>query len=71
MSPIATPENGSLMTVNQTAQILQYRPAGVYELISRGVLPAVRIGNRYRIRRTDLEAMLHANRTFSRKEALA
>ena len=71
MSPIATPENGSLMTVNQTALILQYRPAGVYELISRGVLPAVRIGNRYRIRRTDLEAMLHANRTFSRKEALA
>ena len=59
------------MTVNQTAEILQYRPAGVYELISRGILPAVRIGNRYRIRRADLDATLANNSTFSRKQALA
>lgn len=71
MSPKTTPENGSLMTVTQTAQLLQYRPAGVYELISRGILPAVRIGNRYRIRRSDLDAMLTINSTFSRKQALA
>ena len=71
MTTETTPENGSLMTVNQTAELIQYRPAGVYDLITRGVLPAVRIGNRYRIRRADLDAMLHANRTFSRKEALA
>jgi len=71
MSPLSTSESSILMTVNQTAQLLQYRPPGIYDLIARGHLPAVRIGNRYRIRRADLEAMLNANRTFSRKEALA
>jgi excisionase family DNA binding protein len=71
MNPTTKPENSALMTVNQAGQLLQYRPAGVYDLISRGVLPAIQIGNRYRIRRSDLDAMLHANRTFSRKEALS
>ena len=69
-----SPENENksvLLTVKQTAVLLQYRPHTVYGLVANGVLPAVRIVKSLRIRRSDLDAMLHENRTFSRKEALS
>ena len=70
MSP-ETENKSSLLTVKQTAEIMQYRPHTIYALVAKGIVPAVRIGKSLRIRRSDLEAMLYANRTFSRKEALA
>ena len=65
-------ENKSvLLTIKQTAVLLQYRPHTVYGLVANGVLPAVRIGKSLRVRGADLDAMLTINSTFSRKQALA
>ena len=61
----------SLMTIPQVGKEVQVHRSTIYGWIKSGVLPAVRLGRSIRIRRTDLEAVIHSNRTFSRKEALA
>lgn len=42
--PVASEENGSLLTVPETAKRLRLRTQRVYELIRQGELPHVRIG---------------------------
>jgi excisionase family DNA binding protein len=44
-----------VLTVQQTAEILQCRPATIYHLIREGDLPAFRVGRMYRLSRTALE----------------
>jgi excisionase family DNA binding protein len=44
-----------ILTVKQTAELLQCRPATVYHLIRDQDLPAFRVGRAYRLSRTALE----------------
>jgi len=44
-----------VLTVQQTAEILQCRPATVYHLIREDDLPAFRVGRMYRLSRIALE----------------
>jgi excisionase family DNA binding protein len=48
----------TLYTPQEVATFLKLRVQTVYDYIHRGKLPAVRLGNRYRISRADLEAFL-------------
>jgi excisionase family DNA binding protein len=44
-----------VLTVRQTAEILQCRPATIYHLIREDDLPAFRVGRAYRLTRAALE----------------
>jgi excisionase family DNA binding protein len=46
------------LTVTQTAEILGVTPARTRELLRRGLLPGIRLGNLWRIPRSRLEALL-------------
>jgi excisionase family DNA binding protein len=47
-----------LLTVGEVAGMLRVSTMTVYRLIGNGDLPALRIGKNYRIRQTDLDALL-------------
>jgi excisionase family DNA binding protein len=51
-----------LMTTREVLHYLRVTPRTVYRLIREGDLPAVRIGGRWRFRRTDIEAWLERQR---------
>jgi excisionase family DNA binding protein len=51
-----------LMTTREVLRYLRVTPRTVYRLIRDGDLPAVRMGGRWRFRRTDLEAWLERQR---------
>jgi excisionase family DNA binding protein len=51
-----------LMTTREVLQYLRVTPRTVYRLIRDGDLPAVRMGGRWRFRRTDIEAWLERQR---------
>jgi excisionase family DNA binding protein len=51
------------LTVAQIAERLKLNPQTLRNWIDRGQLPAVRIGRRVRIRRTDLERLLAEGQT--------
>jgi len=61
----------NLMTIPQVGEELQLHRSTVYGWIKAGLVPAVKLGRSLRVRRTDLEAVINASRTFSRQEALA
>jgi excisionase family DNA binding protein len=61
----------NLMTIPQVGEELQLHRSTVYGWIKAGMVPAVKLGRSLRVRRTDLEAVINASRTFSRQEALA
>jgi len=44
----------SLLTTNEVAKILRVTPQTVTKLIRTGVLPAIRVGIRHRVRRDHL-----------------
>lgn len=48
-----------LLTPAQVAEILRCTPRTVHNLIQDGRLPAVRVGRRYRIPRSALDALLN------------
>jgi excisionase family DNA binding protein len=50
-----------LLTVDQVAELLRLNPQTVRNHIDAGTFPAVRIGRRVRIKRSDLESYLDAN----------
>jgi len=60
-----------LITIKQCAEETQFKIGTIYEKIARGEIPAIKFGRSIRIRRTDLDAFMDQNRTFSRKEAIA
>jgi excisionase family DNA binding protein len=51
-----------LLTVPQVADELRMTPQTIRNWIEAGVLPAVRIGRAYRLRRGDVDAMIAAGR---------
>ena len=50
-------------TPREVADLLKLRTETIYEYVREGKLRAVRLGNRYRISKADLEAFLAKART--------
>lgn len=60
MTAVAGPTQSRLLTVTEAADELNVTERFIRKLIAEGNLDAVRVGTRLvRIRRTDLEALLH------------
>jgi excisionase family DNA binding protein len=55
----------AMLTVQETAEVLRLGVNTTYILISRGVLPSVKIGGSRRILRRDLEAFVQQERERS------
>ncbi|HEU5001430.1 MAG TPA: helix-turn-helix domain-containing protein [Actinomycetota bacterium] len=47
-----------LLSVAEVARVMRVSNMTVYRLIRSGTLPAQRVGNRYRVRESDVEAYL-------------
>ena len=58
-----------LMTSDEAAAFLRVEVVTIRRLVSRGELPAYRVGSEYRFRETDLEAYLQRQRVSSWNEA--
>lgn len=43
------------LTVEETAQWLQYAPMTVYRLLKAGVIPGFKVGSKWRVRKETLE----------------
>lgn len=50
------------LTVPEVAERLRVRTMTIYRWIEAGKLPALQVGKHYRIRASDLEAMLESSR---------
>jgi len=48
----------NLLTVTEVAQVLRLGETTVREMIKRGELPAVKVGKSYRIKQSDVDALL-------------
>jgi excisionase family DNA binding protein len=46
------------LRVADAARLLDISKSKAYDLINRGVLPAIRVGSSWRVRRTDLDRLL-------------
>jgi excisionase family DNA binding protein len=46
------------LTVDEVALLLRLKPKGIYSMISARRIPFIRVSNRVRFRRTDLERWL-------------
>jgi excisionase family DNA binding protein len=55
------------MTVADIARILKLNQQTVRNWINLGLLPAVQVGRRVRVRRTDFDALLHNSRVVPRQ----
>lgn len=51
-----------LLTPEETAQLLKLSKYTIYEMVKRGELPAVKVGRRVRIRRSDIDAFIYSSR---------
>jgi excisionase family DNA binding protein len=60
---MSTGYDDEFLTVKEIAERLKVNPQTLRNWIDRGELPAVRIGRRVRVRRTDLERLLTEGRT--------
>ena len=59
METMSPPDlDDSFLTVNEVAQALRLNPQTVRNWIDQGSLPALRVGRRVRIRRSDFERLL-------------
>jgi excisionase family DNA binding protein len=63
------PEHDDFMTVAEVASILKLNQQTVRNWIDSGKLPALHIGRRVRIRRTDFNALLEASVIGERQPA--
>lgn len=63
MSPERGALDDSFLTVAEVAEILKLNQQTVRNWIDQGSLPALRVGRRVRIRRSDLERLLDAGAT--------
>ena len=59
-----------LVTIGEAAILLRFSRGHVVDLCTRGLLPYVRIGAQSRIRRADVEALLHPSLTREELEQL-
>jgi excisionase family DNA binding protein len=56
-------ELAGFLTTEQVLDCLKVNPRTIYRLIRSGELPAVRLGQRWRFRRSDLHAWIERQRT--------
>jgi excisionase family DNA binding protein len=63
MSPEPGNMEDSFLTVAEVAEMLKLNQQTVRNWIDQGSLPALRVGRRVRIRRSDLERLLEEGRT--------
>jgi excisionase family DNA binding protein len=42
-----------ILTVKEIAEILRVHPTTIYNIIKRGDLPAIKVGNSYRVYKSD------------------
>jgi excisionase family DNA binding protein len=61
----AVPDFHSFLTTEEVLAYLKITPRTIYRLIRNGELPAVRIGRQWRFRRTDLDAWVERQRSFT------
>ncbi len=59
------PEEDSFLTVADVAELLKLNQQTVRNWIDQGSLPALKVGRRVRIRRSDLDRVLEQGRTTS------
>lgn len=64
-------ESGELLTTGEAARLLRSSRQHVVNLCEQGTLPAVRIGSHRRIRREDVEALLHPKQQLTRDQLKA
>ncbi len=60
------PPNPDILTIEQIAAELQVAHETIRNWIKRGVLPAIKVGHVYRVKREDLDAMLAREQSSSR-----
>jgi excisionase family DNA binding protein len=65
----ASPGPESFLTVADVAELLQLNQQTVRNWIDQGSLPALRVGRRVRIRRSDLNKVLEAGSTVVARDA--
>ncbi len=58
------PGADTLLNVQQVAEYLQLNLSTVYQWAQQGRLPAIKLGGRWRFRRTDIEAWLDAQTRY-------
>lgn len=61
----------ALLTVKQVAKMLQLSAKSIYALVSRGDLPAYRIGGAVRVAQADMDAYLATCRSEGPPEPVA
>lgn len=63
-------ENEQLMSVEQVAKYLQLNRSTVYDWAQKGKLPAIKLGQIWRFRRTELDAWLEAKKVEAKIEEI-
>lgn len=58
MSSLARDRVSEFLTVSEVARLMRVSNMTVYRLIRSGALKAVRVGNRYRLRESDVQQYL-------------
>jgi excisionase family DNA binding protein len=69
MSTLSSDFGEEFLTVAEVAELLKLNQQTVRNWIDQGSLPAVRVGRRVRIRRSDLERVLQDGSTQAGKKA--
>ena len=63
--------NDELLTRSEVQKILRVSTSKVFRLIHNGALPAIRVGDTYRIKQSDLEKYLNSkNNSATSKEVV-
>jgi excisionase family DNA binding protein len=60
-------QDDGFLTIDEVLNYLRVKSRTVYRLIKAGELPAVRVGRQWRIRRSDLDAWLEAQRPSTQR----
>lgn len=57
-----------LLTPEEAAYILKLSKYTIYEMVKRGELPAIKVGRKVRIERSDIDALIHSSRVKVEQE---
>lgn len=60
-----------LLTVKEAALYLGFRPGTVYNKVSEGIIPHIKLGNTLRFRRSELDLWIKERDAESRAESAA
>lgn len=62
-------ENEQLLSVQQVAEYLQVNRSTVYDWAQKGKLPAIKLGQMWRFRRSELDTWLESHKVESQRES--